>query len=116
MLWMGLSRCLGRGMNVLCARTSRGRFALRGRVAHNFAGETKLSEFIEMAAACRVFLTNDSGGMHIASALGVPTVAVFGATDDEATMDPPDRSPLLFASRWNAALVCCASVLSITGV
>ena len=57
----------------------------RGRAVHNFAGQTKLSEFIEMAAACRAFLTNDSGGMHIASALGVPTVAVFGATDDEAT-------------------------------
>ncbi|MEO7142792.1 MAG: lipopolysaccharide heptosyltransferase II [Bryobacteraceae bacterium] len=57
----------------------------RGIVARNLAGETALGEFIEMAAACRVFLTNDSGGMHIASALGVPTVAVFGATDEEAT-------------------------------
>jgi heptosyltransferase II len=52
---------------------------------HNFAGETTLAEFIDLAAACRVFLTNDSGGMHIASALGVPTVAVFGSTDDAAT-------------------------------
>jgi heptosyltransferase-2 len=51
----------------------------------NFAGQTSLAEFIEMAAACRVYLTNDSGAMHIASALGVPTVAVFGATDDVAT-------------------------------
>jgi len=51
----------------------------------NLAGETALREFIEMAAACRVFLTNDSGAMHIASAAGVPTVAVFGATDDSAT-------------------------------
>lgn len=56
-----------------------------GTEVRNFAGQTTLAEFIEMAAACRVFLTNDSGGMHIASALGVPTVAVFGATDDEAT-------------------------------
>ena len=53
--------------------------------AWNFAGETTLAEFIDMAAACRVYLTNDSGAMHIASALGVPTVAVFGATDDIAT-------------------------------
>ena len=51
----------------------------------NFAGETSLGEFIEMAAACRVYLTNDSGAMHIASALGVPTVAIFGATDDIGT-------------------------------
>jgi len=51
----------------------------------NFAGETTLDEFIDFAAACRVYLTNDSGAMHIASALGVPTVAVFGATDDQTT-------------------------------
>jgi len=53
--------------------------------ARNFAGETSLAEFIDMAAACRVYLTNDSGAMHIASALGVPTVAIFGATDDIGT-------------------------------
>jgi heptosyltransferase-2 len=56
-----------------------------GVLALNVAGGTSLKVFIEMAAACRVFLTNDSGAMHIVSALGVPTVAVFGATDDSAT-------------------------------
>jgi heptosyltransferase-2 len=57
----------------------------RGVPAHNYAGETALREYIELAAACRIYLTNDSGGMHIASALGVPTIAIFGATDDVAT-------------------------------
>jgi heptosyltransferase-2 len=51
----------------------------------NFAGETSLRQYIELAAACRVYLTNDSGAMHIASALGVPTVAIFGATDHAGT-------------------------------
>jgi len=72
---------------------------------HNFAGETSLGEYIDLAAACRVYLTNDSGGMHIASALGVPTVAIFGATDDLGTgptgplarvvREPVDCSPCL---------------------
>jgi heptosyltransferase-2 len=53
--------------------------------ARSLAGRTTLREFIELAAACRLFLTNDSGAMHIASALGVPTVTVFGATDDTTT-------------------------------
>jgi heptosyltransferase-2 len=53
--------------------------------ARNLAGQTTLREFIDLAAACRLFLTNDSGSMHIASALGVPTVTVFGATDDTTT-------------------------------
>ncbi len=51
----------------------------------NFAGKTTLAEFIEMAAACSLYLTNDSGAMHIASALGVPTAVVFGSTDHVAT-------------------------------
>ena len=53
--------------------------------ALNLAGETTLRQFADLAAACRLFLTNDSGAMHMASALGVPTVAVFGATDDTTT-------------------------------
>jgi heptosyltransferase-2 len=53
--------------------------------ARNLAGQTTLGEFIDLAAACRLFLTNDSGAMHVASALAVPTVAVFGATDDATT-------------------------------
>jgi heptosyltransferase-2 len=56
-----------------------------GIAVYNFAGETTLRQFIDLAAACRLFLTNDSGAMHIASALGVPTVALFGATDDTTT-------------------------------
>jgi heptosyltransferase-2 len=56
------------------------------------AGATTLAEFIEMAAACDLFLTNDSGPMHIASALGVPTVVVFGATDEDATGPTGERS------------------------
>ena len=56
-----------------------------GISVRDFAGETTLRQFIELAAACRLFLTNDSGAMHIASALDVPTVTVFGATDDTTT-------------------------------
>lgn len=76
-----------------------------GQRCVNFAGATTLAEFIEMAAACDVFFTNDSGPMHIASAVGVPTVAIFGATDHVATgptgplsrvvREPADCSPCL---------------------
>jgi heptosyltransferase-2 len=61
-------------------------------VCRNFAGGTPLDEFVEMAAACELFLTNDSGAMHVASALGVATVVVFGATDDAATGPTGDWS------------------------
>jgi lipopolysaccharide heptosyltransferase II len=58
---------------------------LHGHQVTNYAGETTLGQFIELAAQCELFLSNDSGAMHIASALGVPTVVIFGATDDIAT-------------------------------
>ncbi len=56
-----------------------------GPRAHSLAGQTTLAQFINLAATCSVYLTNDSGPMHVAAALGVPTVAVFGATDHVAT-------------------------------
>jgi heptosyltransferase-2 len=56
-----------------------------GTEAVCLAGETSLAEYIELAATCSLYLTNDSGPMHVAAALGLPTVAVFGATDHVAT-------------------------------
>jgi heptosyltransferase II len=66
-----------------------------GQACVNFAGATSLAEFIELAAACEVYLTNDSGPMHIASALGVPTTVIFGATDEEATGPTGPRSQVV---------------------
>jgi heptosyltransferase-2 len=54
----------------------------------NLAGETTLRGFIDMTAACALFLTNDSGAMHIAAACGVPSVTVFGPTNEIATGPP----------------------------
>jgi heptosyltransferase-2 len=59
--------------------------AQSGPNAYSLAGKTSLSEFIELASTCSVYLTNDSGPMHVAAALGLPTVAIFGATDHVAT-------------------------------
>lgn len=66
-----------------------------GIEARDFGGKTSLREFIELAAGCRVFLTNDSGSMHIASALGVPTVTVFGATDHITTGPTGDKARIV---------------------
>jgi heptosyltransferase II len=68
----------------LCEEVA-GRVRKCGAAARNLAGETSLREFIDLAAACRLYLSNDSGAMHVASALGVPSVTIFGATDDTTT-------------------------------
>lgn len=47
----------------------------------NLAGKTNLRELMALIASCTVFLTNDSGPMHIASALNIPLLALFGSTN-----------------------------------
>jgi heptosyltransferase-2 len=49
------------------------------------AGETTLREFMALLAKCHLVITNDSGPMHVAAALGLPLVAIFGSTNERAT-------------------------------
>jgi lipopolysaccharide heptosyltransferase I len=49
--------------------------------ACNLAGETTLSELAAMIQRATICVTNDSGAMHLAVALGRPVVSVFGPTD-----------------------------------
>lgn len=51
----------------------------------DLAGVTSLRELASIIKDCNVLVTNDSGPMHIAAALGVPLVALFGSTDDAIT-------------------------------
>ena len=60
----------------------------------NLAGRTSLRELMLLLKICRVLLTNDSGPMHVAAALGTPVVVPFGSTSPELTGpglpgDPP---------------------------
>ena len=51
----------------------------------NLIGRTDLAELVGVAGRMAAFVSNDSGAMHVAAALGVPTVAIFGPTDERAT-------------------------------
>ncbi|WP_457592288.1 glycosyltransferase family 9 protein [Hydrogenimonas sp.] len=52
---------------------------------HNLAGETTIPQLCEAIGGLDLFITGDSGPMHIAAAYRVPTVAIFGPTRDEET-------------------------------
>jgi len=51
----------------------------------NLAGLTSLRELAALIQLCQVVLTNDSGPMHLAAAVGTPLLALFGSTNDVAT-------------------------------
>jgi heptosyltransferase-2 len=51
----------------------------------NLAGRTTLREMCVALSVCRVLVTNDSGPMHVAAAVGTPVVAIFGSTSPELT-------------------------------
>jgi heptosyltransferase-2 len=49
------------------------------------AGTTNLRQWMALTERCRLVITNDSGPMHVAAAVGAPVVAIFGSTNEEAT-------------------------------
>lgn len=68
--------------------------AIGGR-AWSFAGSLSFLEGLAVMEACNALVSNDSGGMHMAWALGRPLVAVFGITDPEKTGPLGPRSRVL---------------------
>lgn len=56
----------------------------------NLAGRTSIRELIALIKCCKIFLTNDSGPMHIAAALGVKLLALFGSTNEIKTGPYPE--------------------------
>jgi heptosyltransferase-2 len=58
--------------------------AMRGR-ALSLVGKTTTHDLAALFAACSVFVGNDSGAMHVAAAVGLPVIGIFGPTDPDAT-------------------------------
>lgn len=53
--------------------------------ALDLTGKTQIAELPALLSRCTAFLGNDSGAMHVAAAVGLPVVAVFGPTDPHGT-------------------------------
>jgi heptosyltransferase-2 len=60
---------------------------LSSGAAINLCGKTSLDDAINLIAGSRAVITNDSGLMHVAAALGIPQLALFGSSSPEHT--PP---------------------------
>jgi heptosyltransferase-2 len=53
--------------------------------AFNLCGKTNLREAMALIAQCDLFVTNDSGLMHVAAAFDIPQIAIIGSTNHVAT-------------------------------
>lgn len=90
------------------------------------AGQTDLLELAELYRRCAVVVTNDSGPMHLAAAVGTPVIAIFGPTAPALTGPYGDRhivlragvacSPCFKDSCANPVVLECMQRISITEV
>jgi len=61
----------------------------------NLTGQTTTAELPALLSRCQIFLGNDSGAMHVAAAVGLPVVAVFGPTDPYGTAPVTTRATIV---------------------
>ncbi|MEA3280294.1 MAG: lipopolysaccharide heptosyltransferase II [Thermodesulfobacteriota bacterium] len=61
----------------------------------DLCGKTDLEEALALINMCNLFITNDSGLMHVAAALDVPLIAIFGSTNSVTTGPQSQRSKIV---------------------
>lgn len=87
------ARLIERGMTIWLLGSSRDAGIAAGIEAQcpnavvNLCGRTTLEDAVDLLAACSVVVSNDSGLMHVAAAVGRPVIALFGSSSPEYT--PP---------------------------
>jgi heptosyltransferase-2 len=64
--------------------------------AIDLAGQTRLEDAIDLIGAAKLAVSNDSGLMHVAAAVGTPVVAVYGSTSPENTPPLAERRELVW--------------------
>ncbi len=70
--------------------------AASGQGARIAAGETNVGELMALLSLCDGFAGNDSGSMHIAGAIGIPTVGLYGSTNPERTGPLGPKTKVLY--------------------
>ena len=70
-------------------------FVQAGTTFVNLIGRTDLRQLAGILARCSAFVSNDSGAMHLAAAVGVPVTAIFGPTDERVTAPLGDHDVIV---------------------
>jgi heptosyltransferase-2 len=61
----------------------------------DLTGKTPINDLPALLSRCHIFIGNDSGAMHVAAAVGLPVVAVFGPTDPFGTAPVTPRCSIV---------------------
>jgi lipopolysaccharide heptosyltransferase II len=61
----------------------------------DLTGKTAIADFPALLSQCHLFIGNDSGAMHVAAAVGLPVVAMFGPTDPNGTAPVTPRCTIV---------------------
>lgn len=72
----------------------------------NLTAQTNITELIDSIASLDLFITNDSGPMHIASSLEIPLIAIFGPTDCTETSPYNTQSPQIILNKHLSCSPC----------
>jgi heptosyltransferase-2 len=65
------------------------------RAPIDFTGKTAIADLPALLSQCHLFIGNDSGAMHVAAAVGLPVIAVFGPTDPGGTAPVTPRCAII---------------------
>lgn len=92
------------------------RFTKRVPQVINLVGKTSLLELAALMSRLRIFVTHDTGALHVASATGVPLVGLFGPTDPNQTGPYPHRPRDILLRRTKIEEIkpaeVCAAILA----
>ena len=105
-VWAGARHLTSHQLSIP-ALTSSSRF-------HNLTGKTTLAQLPPLLAKARLVVGNDSGPLHLAAALGVPTLALFGPTEPDLYRPYPGddhQNRILRAPQGDFRLLKPATVL-----
>lgn len=96
----------------------------------NMAGKTTFGELAAQLAACQLFIGNDSSPMHLAAAVGIPVIAIFGPTSPQeygpyplddpkhiALWKHPTGQPCFFLGKMQTCTNCtCMQAVTVEDV